>query len=106
VGKIAMLLRINPIVSLNEFGESKLFGQAIGQKANINKVIKHVQKLRKERKIWNYIILHANNEAVANKYGERLELLTGKAPIDVINISPVIGMNAGEGAVAVALQFE
>ncbi|MCT4601456.1 MAG: DegV family EDD domain-containing protein [Marinifilum sp.] len=106
VGKIAMLLRINPIVSLNEFGESKLFGQAIGQKANINKVIKHVQKLRKEEKIWNYIILHANNEAVANKYGERLELLTGKAPIDVINISPVIGMIAGEGAVAVALQFE
>ena len=106
VGKIAMFLRINPIVSLTEAGESELFSQAIGQKANINKVIRHVQKLRKGKKIWNYIILHANNDAIAQKYGERLHHLTGQAPIDVINISPVIGMNAGEGSVAVALQFE
>lgn len=106
VGKFAMFLRINPIVSLTEAGESELFSQAIGQKANINKVIRHVQKLRKGKKIWNYIILHANNEPVATKYGERLKTLTDKAPIDIINISPVIGMNAGEGTVAVALQFE
>jgi DegV family protein with EDD domain len=106
VGKFAMFLRINPIVSLNELGESKLFGQAIGQKANINKVIKHVLHLKKGKKVWNYIILHANNAAVAQKYGDRLHDLFGQAPIEVINISPVIGMNAGEGTVAVALQFE
>ncbi|GAB7086360.1 DegV family protein [Marinifilum fragile] len=106
VGKIAMFLRINPIVSLNELGESKLFGQAIGQKANINKVIKHVMNLKKDQKIWNYIILHANNHEVAKKYGDRLNVLLGKAPVEIINISPVIGMNAGKGTVAVALQFE
>lgn len=106
VGKLAMFLRINPIVSLNELGESKLFGQAIGQKANINKVIKHVLNLKKDQKIWNYIILHANSHEVAKKYGDRLNDLLGKAPIEVINISPVIGMNAGEGTVAVAIQFE
>ncbi|WP_421920650.1 DegV family protein [Marinifilum sp.] len=106
VGKFAMFLRINPIVSLNELGESKLFGQAIGQKANINKVIKHVLKLQEDQKIWNYIILHANNYEVAQKYGNRLNILLGKAPVEVINISPVIGMNAGEGSVAVAFQYE
>jgi hypothetical protein len=106
VGKLAIFLRINPIVSLNELGESKLFGQAIGQKANINKVIKHVLNLKKDQKIWNYIILHANNLEVAQSFGIRLNDLLGKAPVEVINISPVIGMNAGEGAVSVAFQFE
>jgi hypothetical protein len=106
VGRLAIFLRINPIVSLNELGESKLFGQAIGQKANINKVIKHVLNLKKDQKIWNYIILHANNLEVAQSFGIRLNDLLGKAPVEVINISPVIGMNAGEGAVSVAFQFE
>ena len=106
VGKIAMFLRINPIVSLNKKGASHLFSQAIGQKANINKVIKYVRKLNREQKIWKYVILHANSEAVAKRYAERLHDFIGQAPLEVINISPVIGMNAGEGTVAVALQFE
>jgi fatty acid-binding protein DegV len=32
--------------------------------------------------------------------------ITGKAPVSIINISPVIGMNAGIGAAAVALMLD
>jgi fatty acid-binding protein DegV len=35
-----------------------------------------------------------------------MQKLTGKAPVSIVNISPVIGMNAGIGAVSVALMFD
>ena len=105
-GFVANLLGVNPIVSVTEDGKSMLFGQAFSQKGNINKVMKHVTKISKDRPIWNYIVLHAHNESGAAIYTERMVELTGKQPVSVVNISPVIGMNAGIGAIAVSLMFE
>jgi hypothetical protein len=34
-----------------------------------------------------------------------MEEITGMKPVSVVNISPVIGMHAGNGAVAVSLMF-
>ncbi|MEI7676603.1 MAG: DegV family protein [Bacteroidales bacterium] len=105
-GFVANLLGVNPIVSVTENGKSILFGQAFSQKGNINKVMKHVTKISKNRSIWNYIVLHAHNESGAAIYTEWMVKLTGKQPISVVNISPVIGMNAGIGTIAVSLMFE
>jgi fatty acid-binding protein DegV len=35
-----------------------------------------------------------------------MEVLTGKKPVSVMNISPIIGANAGVGAAAVAFMNE
>lgn len=105
-GFIADILNINPIVTLDENGSGIVFGQAFGQKANMNKVIEHIEKLCKERNIWNYIVLHANNPEAAGWLSSRMETLTDKSPVSVVNISPVIGLNAGVGAASVALLFD
>jgi fatty acid-binding protein DegV len=34
-----------------------------------------------------------------------MEVITGLKPISVVNISPVIGMHAGNGAIAISLLF-
>jgi DegV family protein with EDD domain len=104
-GFVANLLGINPIVSMDEDGKSVLFGQTFSQQANMNKVIKHISKISKGKSIWNYEILHAHNAAGAEKYTEKMLKLTGKNPVSVVDISPVIGMNAGTGTVAVSLLF-
>lgn len=105
-GFIANLLGINPIVSMSEEGKSILFGQTFSQSANMRKVMKHINKISHGRTIWNYIILHAHNIEGANKYGDKMRELTGKNPVSVVDISPVIGMNAGNGTIAVSLLFE
>jgi len=105
-GSIANLLNINPIVSMNEDGKSVLFGQAFSQQANINKVMKHIRKISAGKTIWNYTVLHAHNEAGADIYTQQMFELTGKSPVSVVDISPVIGMNAGNGTIAVSLLFE
>ncbi len=105
-GLIAKILNINPIVSLDETGKAIVFDKAFNQKSNMEKVMKHIKSGSMEKKIWNYIVLHANNEKSASWYSEKMEILTGKKPVSVVNISPVIGANAGVGTASVALIYE
>ena len=105
-GLIARMLNVNPIVSIDESGKAIVFDKAFNQKANMDKVMGHIKRLMQEKTIWNYIVLHANNHEAAKWYSEQMENLTNKAPASVVNISPIIGANAGIGAASVALLFE
>jgi hypothetical protein len=105
-GLIAKILNINPIVSLDESGKAVVFDKAFNQRANMIKVMGHIEKIISEKTIWNYIVLHANNKDAAGWYSDKMEKLTGKKPVSVVNISPVIGANAGIGAASVALLYD
>jgi len=105
-GFIADLLNIKPIVSMDENGKSLLIGKAFSQKANMKKVINLIRKMVLNQNIWNYIVLHAHNEKGAQEYALKLEKLSGKKPVSIVNISPVIGMNAGIGTTAVSFMLE
>ena len=105
-GLIARILNINPIVTLDETGKAIVFDKAFSQKSNMEKVITHIKSDSPGKNIWNYIVLHANNEEAASWYSEKMENFTGKKPVSVVNISPVIGANAGVGAASVALLYE
>ena len=69
-------------------------------------LFRSVRKHTTERPIWNYTVLHANNPEDAQWYVNKMEQLTGKKPVSVMNISPIIGANAGVGASAVAFMNE
>jgi hypothetical protein len=105
-GLIARLLNVNPIVSIDETGKAVVFDKSFNQKATMEKVIAHVKKYTNEKKVWNYIVLHANNNEAANWYIDRMEEITSRKPVSVVNISPVIGANVGVGAAAVAFLQE
>lgn len=105
-GLLAKILNINPIVTLDKTGKAIVFDKAFNQKANMAKVMDHIENITREKPVWNYIVLHANNPSAAEWYSEKMEGLTGKKPVSVVNISPVIGANAGIGAASVALMFE
>ena len=105
-GLIARILNINPVVSLDDTGKAIVFDKAFGQKSNMKKVINHIKKLSNNKSIWNYIVLHAGNNKAADWYAGKMEALTGRKPVSIVNISPVIGANAGNGAASVALLYE
>jgi hypothetical protein len=105
-GLIARILNINPIVSIDESGKAIVFDKSFNQRANMEKVMGHIRKISGGRKIWNYVVLHANNSDAASWYSDKMGILTEKDPASVVNISPIIGANAGIGAAAVALLYE
>ena len=101
-GFIARLLNINPIVTIDADGKATVFDKAFNQKANMEKVMGHVRNMNRDKTVWNYIVLHASNDDAARWYTEKMEALTNKKPVSVVNISPVIGANVGIGAAAIA----
>jgi DegV family protein with EDD domain len=105
-GMLANLLHLNPIVSMDNDGNSILMGKTFSQKTNMKKVMAHIQRQCQNRMIWKYIVLHANNQPAANWYAQQMATLTGQPPVSEVNISPVVGANAGVGAVSVAFMFE
>jgi hypothetical protein len=102
-GFLARILNVNPVVSIDTSGKAILLDKTFSQKANMVRVMKHITKINHGEKIWNYIVLHANNNDAAEWYSSRMEMLTNKKPLFVVNISPVLGAHAGTGAAAVAL---
>jgi DegV family protein with EDD domain len=102
-GIIAGLLRINPVISMNEEGKSYLFGNSFSQKGSLQKTYRHIEKISRNNTIWNYIILHAHNPTGAEAAVMRMKEITGKEPVSVVDISPVIGMHAGNGSIAISL---
>jgi DegV family protein with EDD domain len=104
-GFIASVLRLNPVISMDKNGKSLLFGKTFSQEASLKKIFKHIKKISQGKTIWNFIILHAHNPEGAKKAGEKMEVITGLKPVSVVDISPVIGMHAGNGAIAISLMF-
>jgi fatty acid-binding protein DegV len=72
----------------------------------MEKVMLHIQSICKGRELWNYIVLHAQNEEAAAWYSQKMNDFSGKKPVAVVNISPVIGANAGIGTAAVSIMFK
>jgi hypothetical protein len=105
-GLIARLLHISPMITIDESGKAIVFDKAFNRKANMEKIMNYIKRDTEGRPVWNYIVMHANNTEAASWYSEKMELLTGKKPCSVMNISPVIGANAGVGASAVAFMHE
>jgi len=105
-GLIARILNVNPIVTIDESGKAIVFDKAFNQKANMEKVMGYIRKLNQDNQIWNYIVLHANNLEAAKWYCEKMVALTMKTPSSVVNISPIIGANAGIGAAGIAFLLD
>src|SRR5664280_2830021 len=67
-GLLARILNINPVVSLDEEGKAVIFGKTFNQKANMELVMKHIGNINADKKIWNYIVMHAGNPEAATWY--------------------------------------
>ena len=104
-GIIARALGLNPVISMNENGKSILFGKTFSQEASLNRIYKHIKEISAGKTVWNYIILHAHNPEGAREAEEKMVEMTGLKPVSTVDISPVIGMHAGNGAIAISILF-
>lgn len=102
-GALAKALGINPVISMDKEGKSLLFGKTFSQMSSLNKIYKHIAAITEKNAVWNYIILHAHNPEGAKQAEVKMLELTDKSPVSVVDISPVIGMHAGNGAIAISL---
>lgn len=105
-GFIASALNLKPIVSLDGEGKGIAFGKAFSQRALQKKVLRIVGELHREKGVRRYAVVHAAARHKAESFAGLLEEAIGIAPHYIMEISPVVGLHAGVGAVAVAVQLE
>ena len=105
-GFIAKILNLKPIVSVNGEGKAFVFDKAFSQKGILKNILLHIKNFTMNRNVWEFCILHAGNAQKAAEYCVKIEAIIGKKAAYIMNISPVIGLNSGIGAVAVALMTE
>lgn len=107
-GFIANLLNLKPIISLDPNGKAILLEKAFSRNGNIRKVLKRVRELSRQKKIWEYAVVYSNRETrkAAEWYASELTKILGKKPAYIYSISPVIGIHAGRGTVALTMMFE
>lgn len=105
-GWLARQLNLKPIISLDREGKSVLFDKAFSQKGNMRKVMRHLRDQLNRGPLWNYVMLHAGNPRDASWFAGLIKGETGRPPLYTMDISPVVGANAGRGAVAVALMTD
>ena len=105
-GLIGSLLNLKPIVTVNDEGRTETFGKPFTEKASMQLINSKISSLISERKVWGYSVSHARNLSTAKWFIERMKELTGLEPEFINDASPVLGVNAGPGVVALSVMFE
>jgi DegV family protein with EDD domain len=105
-GAIASVLNLKPIVSLDAEGGSVLYGKAFSTKRNLQKILDLVRDFIGDDQLRCYALVHADMLEEAKEFGRRLEDLTGRKPLFIQEISPIIALHAGKGTMAVVLMKE
>ncbi|MFC2164688.1 DAK2 domain-containing protein [Acidobacteriota bacterium] len=105
-GFLAKILNLKPIISLDSEGKAIGYGKSFSRRQNMEKIIRMAQKMNENEKIWNYSIVHAQNEERARLYAQKLKGVLDKEPLYIMDISPVVGVHNGIGAVGLGLMQE
>lgn len=104
-GRIGQLSGIKLLVSINKEGKGQYFSTAFTTDAALSKIIATAKKIQSEsgKKLIRYCIVHAGAEEKAHDFAKRLTEALQSPPAYIENASPVIGLHAGHGCIALAM---
>lgn len=102
-GTLARWLDMKPIVSVDQQGKSILYGKTFFRRSNLDKLMDSIRKINEHNRIQGYAILHADSISESEWCEQEMIRITGEKPLFVSSVSSVIGLNAGKGAVSVAM---
>ena len=105
-GMIGGILHIKPILTLDKDGKAIAGGKSFSSRANMAKILRKIEAIAKAGTVRSCAVVHIHNRERADVYARKLTAILGKSPDFIIDAAPVIGVHAGIGATAVAVQSE
>ncbi len=105
-GAVAKLLNVKPIVSLDAEGKSTAIGKSYSRKRNMDKILAIIADTKAQGTIWDYAIVHSKAPERAHAYADHLTRILGKKPAYIMNISAVVGVHNGIGAVGIGVMYQ
>ena len=102
-GKLAQILGLKPIVSLDPTGKGTLDGIAFSFQGSRKKTLQKVAKIRRNHSIKHYSVVHVNNPEEVIRMANSLEHLLQQKPDFIEEVSSITSVSAGDGAIAVSI---
>ncbi|MBQ7917832.1 MAG: DegV family protein [Clostridia bacterium] len=96
---IGTLLSIKPIIEFNKLGKLEIVRKEKGMKKALKSIVDEFNKFTKNDKYFDIVIVHTDNEPLANTLADMLEPVCGVRP-QIRIMGPIIGAHVGPNAVA------
>lgn len=96
---IGTLLAIKPIIEFNKLGKLEIVRKEKGLKKALKSIVEDFAKFTKHDKYFDIVIVHTDNEPLANTLADSLEEKYGVRP-EIRIMGPIIGAHVGPNAVA------
>lgn len=100
-GFILSKLNLKPIISIDETGKGMVYAKTRSRKQAYAKIQNRIEK-DKQQGILGYGVVYSESRSDAEPFCRMMEKQIGAPPRFVEQISPVVALNAGKGAYAVA----
>lgn len=100
------MINLKPVVSIDENGDGIIIGKAFSVKGNTKKIAELVKEKMQDYDVERYSLVHANADKRLAEYEAYYSDLIGFKPEYIMEISPVVALNAGIGSVAISLTFK
>lgn len=105
-GKLAGLLNLKPIISIDRQGKGIVFAKSFSKRGNFKTIKKILLKHQQKNGIKRFAIVYGDDLQRAERYKESFSELLNRNPDFVESISPIVALNAGRGSTAVAILEE
>lgn len=102
-GKLAGLVNLKPIISINQQGQGTAFASSFSKRGNYKKMKSILKQHQENKGIKRFAVVHADDLERAERYQESFEELLNMKADFLEPISAVVAMNAGRGSTAVVL---
>lgn len=100
-GLAAKILNLKPIVSVDGEGRSVLHGKAFSTRSTIRRILAMVAEGHRGDPVAGFAVVHARAPARAHALARQVRAIVGREPEYVMEISPIVSLNAGPGALSV-----
>ncbi len=105
-GFAAKILNLKPIVSVDGEGRSVLYGKAFSTRSTIRRILQMVATRHREAPVGGFAVVHARAPERAGELARQVSRIVGREPEYVMEISPIVSLNAGPGALSVVTMSE
>ena len=100
------MINLKPVVSIDENGDGIIIGKAFSVNGNTKKIAELVKDHMKNNDIERYALIYARADERLAQYREYYKDLIGFEPEYIVEISPIVALNAGIGSVAISLSLK
>jgi uncharacterized protein len=102
-GTLARLLHLKPVVSLDSSGKGIALDKAFTSRGLLRKIGKILDEKERGPGIEEYALVHASDKERGDLFLGMVRKVLKREPAYISDISAIVGMNAGQGTVAVGI---